>query len=268
MPILWLQAAPQYVQWSSPTSAATATYFQVAQTAATTASTCYPINAVPWFTLAGNERALYAQQQAYNNAMGAQQAAYERYEFGLQRPSGLGQLFPQGGLAAIAAPALITHQEQARRDEELYRRALAECNEQEATRLRLLIEAREQNEAERRRLLQQAQELQQEQQRQRQAVSTRAQELLLQHLSPEQRDTFTRNGWFIVEGGKSKIRYRINGRSYAGNIEVLHGDNRVIHRLCCHADSHIPLGDQLLSQKIMLELAENDFLRIANRHAA
>jgi hypothetical protein len=95
----------------------------------------------------------------------------------------------------------------------------------------------------------------------REAAKQKANELLLAHLTPEQRRTFEENEWFVVEGGKTKQKYKINIHSYAGNIEVV-GMNQ---RLCCHADSRIPQGDQLLAQKVMLELAEDDFLRLANR---
>jgi hypothetical protein len=95
----------------------------------------------------------------------------------------------------------------------------------------------------------------------REAAKQKAHELLLAHLTPEQRHTLEMNGWFVVEGGKSKQQYKINGHCYAGNIEVV----GMKQKLCCHADSHIPQGDQLLAQKVMLELAEDDFLRLANR---
>ena len=97
----------------------------------------------------------------------------------------------------------------------------------------------------------------------------RADELLLSQLTSEQRETFKRNKWFVVEGGKSKQRYRIRAVDHlVANIDVLDGE-RVQHRLCAHADlAAIPLGDQLLAQKMMIEAAEDDFLRVANRHAA
>lgn len=93
---------------------------------------------------------------------------------------------------------------------------------------------------------------------------TRARELLLEHLTPEQRRMFEKENWFIVEGGKSKTKYRIRGGAVAGNIDVIRND-AVSHRLCCHCDSSIPSHDQHLAQKLMLEHAEDDFLRIANR---
>ena len=101
------------------------------------------------------------------------------------------------------------------------------------------------------------------------AAAERANDLLLAHLSPEQRATFDRNKWFVVEGGSSKRKYRIrhNGGSLVANIDVLDGD-RVVHRLCAHIDPRVrtPHSDSLLAQKVMLELAEDEFLRLANRH--
>lgn len=102
------------------------------------------------------------------------------------------------------------------------------------------------------------------------AAKERARGLLLDNLSPEQRETFDKNGWFVVEGGKSKKRYRISGKDghVAANVEVLAGEG-VSHRLCGHCDvAKAPLADQLLAQKLMLEHAEDDFIKIANRHAA
>jgi choline dehydrogenase-like flavoprotein len=166
----------------------------------------------------------------------------------------------------LYAPAVLRRNLEAQRDEELYRRAVAEHDEQEMARILIQIEAREVTEQARRQALEAQRQAAHERQAVAAAATTRARGLLLENLSPEQRETFEANGWFIVEGGRTKTRYRVNGRSYQGNIDVLRGhDSRVTHRLCGHAPSHIPLGDQLLAQKIMLELAEDDFLRIANR---
>jgi hypothetical protein len=101
------------------------------------------------------------------------------------------------------------------------------------------------------------------------AAKARARELLLDSLTPEQRAMFELQGWFIVWGGKSGRKYRIRGNreSVVANIDVMDQD-WVTQRLCGHCPpGQVPFADQLLAQKLMLEFAEEDFLRIANRHA-
>lgn len=102
------------------------------------------------------------------------------------------------------------------------------------------------------------------------AVQIRARNLLLAHLTPAQRKTFIDNEWFVVEGGQSGRRYRINAKdNLVANIDALGPDDRVEHRLCGHCDpSVVPLADHLLAQKLMLEADEDEFLKLANRHAA
>lgn len=100
-------------------------------------------------------------------------------------------------------------------------------------------------------------------------AQSRALDLLIKHLTPEQRETFQKNKWFIVEGGRTGRRYRIRDKgNMVANIDVLEG-NSIAHRLCGHCAAHeIPLADNLLAQKLMIEADEEAFLRIANRHAA
>jgi hypothetical protein len=250
MPIFWMptptggfQPTDQYL-WSPYTSTNTAS-----TTAATTAYyNCYWIDSGTVTASAYNHLILPTTWRAYTPA----------------------EAIP------LNAPALLTHQEAARRDEELYRHALAECNEQEAARILRLIQLREQEAAERRVREEAARQREDEARAARHAALERANELLLEHLTPQQRDSFHKNGWFIVEGGKSKTKYRIHKRSAAGNIDVLErnllsmmtDDGRVAHRLCCHVpyERGLPIGDHLLAQKMMLQYSEDDFLRIANRH--
>ena len=99
----------------------------------------------------------------------------------------------------------------------------------------------------------------------------RARNLLLGHLSPAQRETYEENRWFIVEGGRSQTKYRINYSSHmVANIDVMSDElDRVKHHLCGHCGlDDVPIGDQLLAQKLMLEYDEDRFLRLANRHPA
>lgn len=99
------------------------------------------------------------------------------------------------------------------------------------------------------------------------AANKRAEELMLAHLTPAQREQIKAHGWFIVQGGRSKHNYMIRPTAYAGNIEVTEWDGRR-SRLCCHVDHTIPVFDNALAQKLMLEHDEDAFLRIANRTAA
>jgi len=102
----------------------------------------------------------------------------------------------------------------------------------------------------------------------RNAALDRAQQLLLEHLTPEQRDTVRTLKWFIVMGGRTRTKYRIHtDRSYSANIHVLDGE-AVKHRLCGHIRDGVPLPDHLLAQKLMLEHDEDEFLKLARRHAA
>lgn len=103
---------------------------------------------------------------------------------------------------------------------------------------------------------------------QHRAAMARARELLLEHLTPQQRKTFEENGWFIVRGGQSKKQYRISTQGYAGNVSELHDSGHAAARYCAHAPANaIPLHDHFIAQKYMLEFAEDDFLRVANRTA-
>lgn len=96
----------------------------------------------------------------------------------------------------------------------------------------------------------------------------RSRELLLEHLTDAQRETFEKNQWFVVQGGKSKKEYRIRTSSgYTGNIDEMRSD-KVVARWCFHASYEIPEYDHYLSQKIALELDEERFLKIANRRMA
>ncbi len=102
-----------------------------------------------------------------------------------------------------------------------------------------------------------------------QPACDRAKELLLSHLTPAQKESFEKNKWFVVTGGRSKREYRIRTEHTTVNIDVLDG-KKVLHKLCAHPNnaSGVPLCDRLLAQKLMLEASEDDFLKIANRHAA
>ncbi|MBI2319066.1 MAG: hypothetical protein HYU75_19240 [Betaproteobacteria bacterium] len=97
------------------------------------------------------------------------------------------------------------------------------------------------------------------------AAPDRAEQLLLEYLTPEQRGTYWRYGRFIVRG-QSGRRYSVWARDplYCNVCEL--GDHgQILWRLCAHAAIDVPVGDHLLTQKLMLEHHEAEFRRIANR---
>lgn len=112
----------------------------------------------------------------------------------------------------------------------------------------------------------QAQLAMEQRRRESQAALDRSRELLLAHLSEVQRATFRSHKWFVVQGGKTKQKYRIRTETYAGNIDVFNG-SKISHRLCVHCDG-IPLYDHHLAQKLAIEYDEERLLKIANRQAA
>jgi hypothetical protein len=145
--------------------------------------------------------------------------------------------------------------------------ALDPSNQQEADRLGRIIAERDRATAAARNHEAVARRVQELEREHREQAEHRARGLLLDHLTPEQRETYERDRWFIVEG-ESKTRYRVRDLGHmVANVEMLNENNTVRHRLCAHVPmGRVPMGDQLLAQKIMLECSEPDFLRIANRH--
>ena len=105
-----------------------------------------------------------------------------------------------------------------------------------------------------------------EEEEKRKIAAERANKILLEHLTPEQRETIEKNDWFIIEGGTTKKRYRVRRTGIAGNVEELEGE-KVVAKYCCHIAHHYPRPDHHLAQKLMLEWDESEFLRLANRTA-
>lgn len=93
----------------------------------------------------------------------------------------------------------------------------------------------------------------------------RADKLLHECLSPEQSEELRNNGHFHLEvfSGDVRRRYRIN-RGRAGNVLQVDDSGRVLKRLCIHPIEMVPDGDTMLAQKLFLEGAEEEFLRVAN----
>lgn len=93
----------------------------------------------------------------------------------------------------------------------------------------------------------------------------KAKALLLAHCTDDQIEQYKRNNWFIVIGGETGTQYRVRRESQI-NIDVMNGD-KVEYKLCTvnDPDYEVPIEDQLLAQKTMIELNELEFLEIAKR---
>lgn len=92
----------------------------------------------------------------------------------------------------------------------------------------------------------------------------RATVLLGRHLDTTQRAQLREFGCFYVTG-ESGQRYRIR-KGRVGNVDVLDGNNRVRHRLCCHPCDYTPDEDLMLAQALHLSANEAHFLATANVH--
>lgn len=93
----------------------------------------------------------------------------------------------------------------------------------------------------------------------------RAEALLQMLLDGEQQKQFTKDRTFEVIGSQSKRRYRIR-HGIHGNVRLLDEAGKEIASFCAQPHG-VPDADAVLAQKLMLETAEDDFLKVANRRA-
>jgi hypothetical protein len=92
----------------------------------------------------------------------------------------------------------------------------------------------------------------------RAAAARRAEEFLLENLSPAQRETYHKQQMFIVETPR-KNRYAIHK---VQQVRKMEGD-RAVESYCIHTLG-VPREDELLGFKLLLEANEDEFLRTAN----
>ena len=92
----------------------------------------------------------------------------------------------------------------------------------------------------------------------------RAVQLLKQNLTSAQRQQYESRRYFEVMGGATGRRYRIHlGLQY--NVEELNAAGRRVRLLCFMPEGRLSMGDNMLAQKIALELFELDALKIAGK---
>jgi hypothetical protein len=99
---------------------------------------------------------------------------------------------------------------------------------------------------------------------QRSKPEQKADALLKEWLSPEQRATLESYGHFEVRGSQTGKCYRIRrGRSM--NIDEVSQEGDLGRVWCFGPVGHLPLGDVMLAQKLALEIDEQATLAVANR---
>jgi hypothetical protein len=97
------------------------------------------------------------------------------------------------------------------------------------------------------------------------AARARARDVLRRHLTTTQREELDQHGHFTVIAHGSRRVYRVR-QGRAGNVQLLDPTGKAVRTYCCHPADMVPDEDTMLSQKLMLEHAEDDFLRLANVH--
>lgn len=95
----------------------------------------------------------------------------------------------------------------------------------------------------------------------REAAAQRARELLFRHLTEEQQDCLCSRGYFHVVGAGGET-FRILERS-SENVYRVDEDGNALEGWCIVTREPVPLCDQLLAQKLMLEAGDPSFFEIA-----
>ena len=95
-------------------------------------------------------------------------------------------------------------------------------------------------------------------------VSGRAKALLLTNLTIAQQEEWNKKNKITVIGNSSRLKYEIlNGRAH--NIFRLNKKGQRVAEFCVHVEDGVPNEDNVLSQKLMLENAENILIGMANK---
>ena len=95
----------------------------------------------------------------------------------------------------------------------------------------------------------------------REATEVRAKTLLLEHLTPEQKDSLEKFMAFYVQTASGR-RFQIRQH---GRVKEYVGDKSVAEYCINSVDSYVPSFDEMLSKKLLLETDELEFLRGARR---
>lgn len=91
-----------------------------------------------------------------------------------------------------------------------------------------------------------------------------AEELLLANLTEEQKEEYQRLKQFHVISAEGK-RFRIDAKRRQHNVFELNEQGIEVVEHCIYARNGVPLSDNALAQKLLLETDEAEFRKIANQ---
>lgn len=94
------------------------------------------------------------------------------------------------------------------------------------------------------------------------AADKRAEELLVEHLNGRQRRQYRKDKSFTMVG-RDGNRYRVT-RAWGGHVLRISKGGKPLERWCVHPDRTVPLPDNQLIAKLMLETNPEEYRRIAN----
>lgn len=98
------------------------------------------------------------------------------------------------------------------------------------------------------------------------AATRKAEDMLKSMLDDRQRSSYSETASFeVLVTRTGEIRRYLVERDWAGNVFRVDQHGRKIERFCIHPEKQIPLPDNMLAQKLLLEADEQTFLRTANR---
>lgn len=95
------------------------------------------------------------------------------------------------------------------------------------------------------------------------AAKAKAEQLLLEHLDENQKEEYRNVRAFKVVSADGQRVYKIR-EGWAGNVDLVSPEGKVLKRYCIHPDIACPVQDNMLAQKLLLETDEQAFIRIAN----
>lgn len=98
----------------------------------------------------------------------------------------------------------------------------------------------------------------------RKAANMRAEGLLRQYLNAEQAAMFEKHQAFYVTSQSGQL-YRLRKKRQINIDHVDRKTGKVLQTLCAHPLASVPDCDTLLSQKLMLELNEAEFVKLARK---